>query len=207
MNFKTSNEEISMPHRKPPKLPEAPIVAKDPVAVRLEKFLRDQGCAPQENGTWPVNWSDTLNFAKQETLRGKKKVGPFKDPAVNVLQEVRRLKHTCPGCGGEVDLHSGPNRLYPGTDSVKKGPFLWHQMCTSIKPDPLMMKDCVEEAEVDLKNLIKAILAVTVDTTSGYRLKLMASELRDKYAESMFDIDWSEGSEVQGLGRLRRNGG
>lgn len=174
-----------MPKRYAPKMPKIPNFQKDterPAAwKRLEKFLLRMGCAPQKDGTWPVNYADAVSFALEEVRLAKRGPKVFKDPAVNVLQEVRRLKHTCPGCGQPVA--SGE----PLTS--KKGDFLWHNECQIPIIERRSDRDlliCVEEAETDLRGLVDSVLEAETNTTSGYRLKLKASELRDKYADAMF---------------------
>jgi hypothetical protein len=32
----------------------------------LEEFLRRGGCAPQADGTWPVNYADAVEFAREQ---------------------------------------------------------------------------------------------------------------------------------------------
>jgi hypothetical protein len=160
--------------------------------TRLTEFLEQRGYTPNSGDACPVNYADTVDFALEILeLTGLK--GPLKDPALNVLQEVRRLKHTCPGCGQNVESHQlyeiGNLKTVEVARGVKKGSFFWHEPClaklnsgpsTSVKE----LNECIEESETDLSNLILAVLAAKVDTTSGYRLKLAASELRDKYADS-----------------------
>jgi len=114
------------------------------------------------------------------------------DGSVALLQQIRALKNTCPGCGefsGDLDplVMRGSSR-----PSTRNGEFIWHKSCcdayqrarevpNDVEFQLTSCKDFCVEYDEDLRTLIKTVLDADVDSVSGLRLKVFAAEMRDKY--------------------------